>query len=56
MDIELLKLLSKAGADDHVPSFARNKVCTVADLIELSDEDLRRIGVFQVIVRKNILR
>ncbi|XP_077968925.1 E3 ubiquitin-protein ligase LRSAM1-like isoform X2 [Styela clava] len=56
MDVALLKLLSKAGANDHVTSFARNKVCSIRDLIDLSEGDLRRVGVFEVGVRKNILR
>lgn len=56
MDVPLIKFLTKAGAEHHIPSFARHKVVSISDLIPLGTEDLRRIGVFEIAVQNNILR
>lgn len=47
LDTEVVRLLHRAGAEDHIPEFARHKI-TPRDLFLLDEEKLRRIGVFEV--------
>jgi len=47
LDTEVIRLLHRAGAEDHIPEFARHKI-TPRDLFLLDEEKLRRIGVFEV--------
>ncbi|XP_076822468.1 E3 ubiquitin-protein ligase LRSAM1-like isoform X2 [Clavelina lepadiformis] len=55
LDTDVLTLLRKSGAADHIASFAKHKIAT-DNIGSLSDRDLLNIGVFEVGIRQNILR
>ncbi|XP_071096759.1 E3 ubiquitin-protein ligase LRSAM1-like [Haliotis cracherodii] len=54
LEVEVVKILRKSGADDYLPVFARHKI-TIETIIQLTEDDLKQIGVHEVGLRKSIL-
>ncbi|XP_067940715.1 E3 ubiquitin-protein ligase LRSAM1-like [Watersipora subatra] len=55
LEFSVVDILSMAGADDYVPRFAQHKV-SIETMKSLTDDDLRRMGVHEIGVRKSILK
>ncbi|XP_046547780.1 E3 ubiquitin-protein ligase LRSAM1-like [Haliotis rubra] len=55
LEVEVVKILRKSGADDYLPLFARHKI-TIETIVQLTEDDLKQVGVHEVGLRKSILR
>ncbi|KAF6022070.1 LRSAM1 [Bugula neritina] len=55
LEIAVKDILNMSEADDYISRFAQHKV-SIETLKTLTDDDLRRIGVYEVGVRKAILK
>ncbi|XP_041368128.1 E3 ubiquitin-protein ligase LRSAM1-like isoform X2 [Gigantopelta aegis] len=55
LDASVVKILQAAGAKDYIPLVARNRI-TEEILLQLSDDDLRQMGVHELGIRKAILK
>ncbi|XP_077866101.1 E3 ubiquitin-protein ligase LRSAM1-like [Saccoglossus kowalevskii] len=54
LEIAVMKILSKAKADDYIPQFARHRV-SIETLCVMTEEDLKIMGVHEVGLRKALL-
>ncbi|XP_064648999.1 E3 ubiquitin-protein ligase LRSAM1-like [Lineus longissimus] len=55
LEIEVVKILERSGAHDYLQNFARHRI-TIETLCQMTEEDLRHVGVQEVGTRKSILR
>ncbi|XP_038045752.1 E3 ubiquitin-protein ligase LRSAM1-like [Patiria miniata] len=54
LEFSVLEILNRSGADDYIPMFARHRV-TIETMLQLTDNDLKEIGVHEVGLRRSIL-
>ncbi|KAI0213679.1 hypothetical protein LSAT2_001275 [Lamellibrachia satsuma] len=54
LEYSVIDILEKAGAADHIPRFARNKI-SIETLITLTDSDMKQMGVHEMGLRRAIL-
>lgn len=50
----VVTILVESSADDYIPLFARHRI-TIETLLQLSDDDLKQMGVHEMGLRKSIL-
>ncbi|XP_033732703.1 E3 ubiquitin-protein ligase LRSAM1-like [Pecten maximus] len=55
LEIAVVTILEDSSADDYIPLFARHRI-TIETLLQLSEDDLKQMGVHEMGLRKSILR
>lgn len=55
LEISVVKILNKAKAEDYIPRFARHRI-TIETLVQMTEDDLKQMGIHELGVRKDILR
>ncbi|RUS74622.1 hypothetical protein EGW08_017602, partial [Elysia chlorotica] len=55
LEIAVKEILISAGAEEYIPKFARHRI-TIETMLTLTEDDLRQMGVYQVGLRKAILK
>lgn len=55
LEIVVVTILEDSSADDYIPLFARHRI-TIETLLQLSEDDLKQMGVHEMGLRKAILR
>lgn len=54
LEYSVVDILEKAGASDHIPRFARNKI-SIETMVTLTDCDMKQMGVHELGLRRAIL-
>ncbi|KAK2182005.1 hypothetical protein NP493_372g05009 [Ridgeia piscesae] len=54
MEYSVIEILEKAGASDHIPRFACNKI-SIETMLCLTDSDMKQMGVHELGLRRAIL-
>ncbi|XP_022107745.1 E3 ubiquitin-protein ligase LRSAM1-like [Acanthaster planci] len=54
LELSVLEILERAGADDYIPKFARHRV-TIETMLQLTDSNLKEMGVHELGLRHAIL-
>lgn len=55
MEILVIRILEEAGATEYLPQFARHRI-TIETLLQMDDNDLKRVGIHEESLRKAVLR
>ncbi|XP_056011978.1 E3 ubiquitin-protein ligase LRSAM1-like [Ostrea edulis] len=55
LEIAVVTVLEDSGADEYVPIFARHRI-TIETLLQLTDSDLKQMGVHELGIRKTVLK
>ncbi|KAL3871234.1 hypothetical protein ACJMK2_039242, partial [Sinanodonta woodiana] len=55
LEIAVVKILEQSGASDYIPLFAHNRI-SIETLLQLSDEDLKQMGIHEHGIRNKILQ
>lgn len=55
LEICIVKILEKSDARDYMPLFARHRI-SIETLLQMSEDDLKQMGIHEVGVRKDIMR
>ncbi|XP_060069768.1 E3 ubiquitin-protein ligase LRSAM1-like [Ylistrum balloti] len=55
LEIAVVTILEDSSAGDYIPLFARHRI-TIETLMQLSEDDLKQMGVHEMGLRKSILR
>ncbi|KAL4219600.1 E3 ubiquitin-protein ligase lrsam1 [Mactra antiquata] len=55
LEICVVKILNQAKAEDYIPRFARHRI-TIETLVQMTEDDLKQMGIHELGVRKDILR
>ncbi|XP_066295632.1 E3 ubiquitin-protein ligase LRSAM1-like isoform X2 [Branchiostoma lanceolatum] len=55
VDVDVLKLLNRVGAEDYIPVFACHHIFTMEQLCQMSNRDLQQIGMHQFGLRQEIV-
>nr|XP_022321142.1 E3 ubiquitin-protein ligase LRSAM1-like [Crassostrea virginica]XP_022321143.1 E3 ubiquitin-protein ligase LRSAM1-like [Crassostrea virginica]XP_022321144.1 E3 ubiquitin-protein ligase LRSAM1-like [Crassostrea virginica] len=55
LEIAVVTVLKDSGAEDYLPLFARHRI-TIETLLQMTDADLKQMGIHEVGIRKSILK
>ncbi|XP_074654842.1 E3 ubiquitin-protein ligase LRSAM1-like [Tubulanus polymorphus] len=55
LEISVVKILEQSNAGEYIPHFARHRI-TIETMLQLTDAELRQIGVHELGLRKTILQ
>lgn len=55
LEIAVVTVLDDSGAQDYLPVFARHRI-TIETLLQMTDDDLKQIGIHELGLRKSILK
>lgn len=55
LEIAVVTVLDDSGAQDYLPVFARHRI-TIETLLQMTDDDLKQMGIHELGLRKSILK